>query len=100
MALGAKSFKLKFGHRGANQPVQQCKSGKVEITAQNHGFAIDPLTLDESQVELTHINLNDQTLEGISHRKYPVFSVQYHPEASPGPHDADYLFDRFIQSMR
>ena len=100
MALGAKSFKLKFGHRGANQPVQQCKSGKVEITAQNHGFAIDPLTLDESQVELTHINLNDQTLEGISHRKYPVFSVQYHPEASPGPHDADYLFDRFIQSLR
>lgn len=100
MALGGERFKLKFGHRGANQPVKQQESGRVEITAQNHGFAIDASTLDESQIELTHINLNDRTLEGFRHRHYPVFSVQYHPEASPGPHDADYLFDRFIASMQ
>ena len=100
MALGGERFKLKFGHRGANQPVRQCESGRVEISAQSHGFAFDAATLDESEVELTHINLNDRTLEGLRHRRYPVFSVQYHPEASPGPHDADYLFDRFIASMQ
>jgi carbamoyl-phosphate synthase small subunit len=100
LALGGESFKLKFGHRGANQPVQQIESGKVEITSQNHGFAIDADSLDTSIVELTHINLNDRTLEGLAHRTLPVFSVQYHPEASPGPHDADYLFDKFIDSMK
>jgi carbamoyl-phosphate synthase small subunit len=100
LALGGESFKLKFGHRGANQPVQRIESGKVEITSQNHGFAIDADSLDTSIVELTHINLNDRTLEGLAHRTLPVFSVQYHPEASPGPHDADYLFDKFIDSMK
>ena len=83
-----------------NQPVQQIESGKVEITSQNHGFAIDADSLDTSIVELTHINLNDRALEGLAHRTLPVFSVQYHPEASPGPHDADYLFDKFIDSMK
>ncbi|MGD8667137.1 MAG: glutamine-hydrolyzing carbamoyl-phosphate synthase small subunit [Desulfobacterales bacterium] len=100
LALGAKTFKLKFGHRGANQPVKNFRSGKVEITSQNHGFAVDPQSLQENDVEITHINLNDNTLEGFRHRKYPIFSVQYHPEASPGPHDARYLFDEFKELMR
>ena len=100
LALGAKTFKLKFGHRGANQPVKNFRSGKVEITSQNHGFAVDTESLREHQVEITHINLNDNTLEGFRHRKYPIFSVQYHPEASPGPHDARYLFDEFKELMR
>jgi carbamoyl-phosphate synthase small subunit len=100
LALGAKTFKLKFGHRGANQPVKNFRSGKVEITSQNHGFAVDTESLQENDVEITHINLNDNTLEGFRHRKYPIFSVQYHPEASPGPHDARYLFDEFRQLMR
>jgi carbamoyl-phosphate synthase small subunit len=100
LALGGSRFKLKFGHRGANQPVKNFRTGRVEITSQNHGFAIDPDSLDERVVELTHINLNDNTLEGLRHRSYPVFCVQYHPEASPGPHDADYLFDDFIALMR
>ena len=99
LALGAKTFKLKFGHRGANQPVKNLKSGRVEITSQNHGFAVDGETLDDKDVELTHINLNDNTLEGFRHRKLPVFSVQYHPEAAPGPHDARYLFDEFKTLM-
>lgn len=100
LALGGKTFKLKFGHRGANQPVENLKSGKVEITAQNHGFAVDSETLDDKDVEITHLNLNDNTLEGFRHRKLPIFSVQYHPEASPGPHDAKYLFDEFKKLMK
>jgi len=100
LALGANTFKLKFGHRGANQPVKNFRTGKVEITSQNHGFAVDTESLQENDVEITHINLNDNTLEGFRHRKYPVFSVQYHPEASPGPHDARYLFDEIKALMR
>jgi carbamoyl-phosphate synthase small subunit len=98
LALGARTFKLKFGHRGANHPVQQVETGRVEITSQNHGFAVDPATLPHD-VLVTHVNLYDHTLEGFRHRHRPVFSVQYHPEASPGPHDADYLFGLFIESM-
>ena len=98
LALGGKTFKLKFGHRGANQPVKHFETDKVEITSQNHGFCVDIDTLPNS-VDVTHINLNDDTLEGIQHREYPIFSVQYHPEASPGPHDASYLFSRFTEMM-
>jgi carbamoyl-phosphate synthase small subunit len=99
LALGGKTFKLKFGHRGANQPVKDLTTGRVEITSQNHGFCVDLESLKGADIEPTHLNLNDRTLEGISHKKLPVFSVQYHPEASPGPHDASYLFDRFIELM-
>jgi carbamoyl-phosphate synthase small subunit len=99
LAMGGKTYKLKFGHRGGNQPVKNLLTGQVEITAQNHGFAVDPDSLDPSRVRLTHINLNDQTLEGMSHREIPAFSVQYHPEASPGPHDSRYLFDDFKRLM-
>ncbi|MYA71426.1 glutamine-hydrolyzing carbamoyl-phosphate synthase small subunit [Candidatus Poribacteria bacterium] len=99
LALGGKTFKLKFGHRGANQPVKHFETDKVEITSQNHGFCVDIDSLPNS-VDITHINLNDDTLEGIQHREYPVFSVQYHPEASPGPHDASYLFSRFTEMMK
>ena len=97
-AIGAKTFKLKFGHRGGNQPVQRLDTGQVEITSQNHGFCVDIETLP-SQARITHINLNDQTLEGMKLTDCPAFSVQYHPEASPGPHDASYLFQRFVDLM-
>ena len=95
LALGGQTFKLKFGHRGANQPVKDLLTGRIEITSQNHGFAVDLESIKGDDVEITHINLNDNTLEGFRHLRYPLFAVQYHPEASPGPHDARYLFDRF-----
>jgi carbamoyl-phosphate synthase small subunit len=99
LALGGKTFKLKFGHRGANQPVLNRTTGRVEITTQNHGFAVSIESLP-ADVEPTHINLNDGTLEGMRHRKYPLFSVQYHPEASAGPHDSTYLFEEFCNEMK
>jgi carbamoyl-phosphate synthase small subunit len=98
LAYGGREFKLKFGHRGGNQPVKDLTSGKVSITSQNHGFAIDAESLPSS-VEVSHINLNDQTVEGMRHKEYPIFSVQYHPEASPGPHDASYFFKEFGKLM-
>ncbi|MEM6592601.1 MAG: glutamine-hydrolyzing carbamoyl-phosphate synthase small subunit [Cyanobacteria bacterium P01_C01_bin.73] len=98
LSLGADTFKLKFGHRGLNHPCGLTQ--RVEITSQNHGFAIDADSLDLADVEITHLNLNDRTVAGLRHKTLPIFSVQYHPEASPGPHDADYLFEQFVQSMR
>jgi carbamoyl-phosphate synthase small subunit len=98
LAMGGQTYKLKFGHRGANHPVKELDSGKVEITSQNHGFAVDPASLPP-EVKVTHVNLYDGTVEGLRHRDQPVFCVQYHPEASPGPHDADYLFRQFLDVM-
>jgi carbamoyl-phosphate synthase small subunit len=95
-AYGGRTFKLKFGHRGGNQPVKDLRTGKISITSQNHGFAVDPASLPD-EVEVTHVNLNDGTVEGMRHRKYPVFSVQYHPEAAPGPNDAAYFFEEFAE---
>lgn len=99
LALGGRTFKLKFGHRGGNQPVKDLQSGKVHITSQNHGFAVDPNSLNPVEVELTQINLNDRTLEGMRHKQLPIFSVQYHPEASPGPQDTQELFGEFVKMM-
>ncbi len=99
IALGGKTYKLKFGHHGGNHPVQNKLTGKVEITAHNHNFAVDPDSINANEVELTHVDLNDQTLEGLRHRTLPLFSVQYHPEAAPGPHDSNYLFRDFRRMM-
>ncbi|HEX6083894.1 MAG TPA: glutamine-hydrolyzing carbamoyl-phosphate synthase small subunit [Thermoanaerobaculia bacterium] len=99
LALGGKTYKLKFGHRGGNHPVKDLRTGRVEITAQNHGFSVDPDTLSANDVEYTHINLNDQTLEGFRHRREPAMAVQYHPESAPGPHDSFYLFTDFVDMM-
>ena len=99
LAAGGQTYKMKFGHRGGNQPVKNLLTGNVEITAQNHGYAVDLDTVPGGQFVATHINLNDGSLEGMAHSRFPVFSVQYHPEASPGPHDSRYLFDRFIEEI-
>lgn len=99
LALQAKTYKLKFGHHGANHPVKDLKTGKIYITVQNHNFCVDIDSLDKKDIEITHINLNDQTLEGMRHKSLPILSVQFHPEASPGPHDAHYLFEEFIKMM-
>ena len=99
LAYGGTTYKLKFGHRGSNQPVKDLTTGKVEITSQNHGFCVDMDSLDKSKVEVTHLNLNDNSVEGMRHMQFPAFSVQYHPENSPGPHDSVYLFDRFIEMI-
>ncbi len=100
LAYGGSTYKLKFGHRGSNQPVKDLSTGKIEITAQNHGFCVDFNTINPDEVELTHININDNSVEGMRHKKHPVFSVQYHPENAPGPHDSLYLFDRFITMLK
>jgi carbamoyl-phosphate synthase small subunit len=100
LALGGRTRKLKFGHHGANHPVKDLRTGKVAITVQNHGFVGDAASLAAADVEVTHLNLNDETLEGVSHRRLPAFAVQFHPEASPGPHDAHYLFRRFLDLVR
>ena len=99
LALGGRTFRLKFGHHGCNHPVMDLSTQAVEITSQNHNFAVDPDSLPAGQVEVTHVNLNDQTVEGLRHRSEPIFCVQYHPEAAPGPHDASYLFRRFREMM-
>lgn len=100
LALGGRTFKMKFGHRGANHPVKDLRTGRVQITTQNHGFCVDAASLDPKEVEITHINLNDRTLEGFSHRRYPAFCVQHHPEASAGPHDGIGIYETFLARMR
>ena len=99
LAFGGRTFKLKFGHHGANHPVKEIQSGKIEITTQNHNFAVDVGSIPEERVECTHVNLNDHTVEGMCHRDLPILSLQYHPEASPGPQDARYLFRRFLDRL-
>ena len=99
-AVGSRTYRLKFGHHGCNHPVKDLTTGKVEITSQNHNFAVDKERLDPATIEVTHINLNDQTVEGLRHRKEPMFCVQYHPEAGPGPHDPFYLFGRFRELIQ
>jgi carbamoyl-phosphate synthase small subunit len=99
LACGGRTFKLKFGHRGANHPVKDLRTGRIEVTSQNHGFSVDPSLFERPEIILSHVNLNDGTVEGFRHRDLPVVSVQYHPEASPGPHDSHHLFADFIRLM-
>ena len=100
LAFGAEIYKMKFGHRGINQPIKDLVSGKVSITSQNHGFTVDPRSVEDTSLKVTQINLNDGTPEGLKHEELPIFSVQYHPEAGPGPHDSDYYFDSFLKVMK
>jgi carbamoyl-phosphate synthase small subunit len=100
LAFGAKIYKMKFGHRGINQPIKDLRTDKVSITSQNHGFSVDPSSVEETPLKMTQVNLNDGTPEGIEHKELPVSSVQYHPEAGPGPHDTDYTFDRFLKIVK
>jgi carbamoyl-phosphate synthase small subunit len=100
LAFGGKTYKLKFGHHGANHPVKDLRTGKIAVTVQNHGFCVDIDSLNKDNIEITHINLNDNTLEGMRHKRLPIFSIQFHPEASPGPHDAQYLFKEFVEMMK
>ncbi|MBF0512160.1 MAG: carbamoyl phosphate synthase small subunit [Candidatus Omnitrophica bacterium] len=99
LALGGKTYKLKFGHHGANHPVKDFPGNRIAVTSQNHGFCVDIKSLDTHEVEVIHLNLNDKSVEGIRHKKFPAFSIQYHPESAPGPHDARYLFNQFIDMI-